>query len=228
MTSEGLRITPRLIVGIGIFALGILWTLDNLNVLESDRLTDWWPLIIVAAGVTRLFEPTASRISSGIIILIGTMLLGDSLDVIEFDLGDLIPLAIAAVGAKLVWDAINRRDGSARLASTAGDITAVAVMAGVTRHVASESFRRADATAVMGGVEIDLREAKIAEGEQAVIDVFALWGGVEIKVPSDWKVDGRVFPLLGGFDDKSANKSANGPTLVIRGTAIMGGIDVKN
>ena len=51
----------------------------------------------------------------------------------------------------------------------------------------------------MGGCEIDLRHASI-DGE-AVIDIFALWGGVELRVPPDWTVVSRVTPILGGVDD---------------------------
>ena len=48
------------------------------------------------------------------------------------------------------------------------------------------AFRGADLIAVMGGCEIDLRQAAI-NGE-AVIDVFCMWGGIEIRVPEDWTV----------------------------------------
>ena len=63
-------------------------------------------------------------------------------------------------------------------------ISGVAVLGGGHRGNNSRSFRGGELTAVMGGCEIDLRQAAI-EGE-AVIDVFALWGGIEIRVPEDW------------------------------------------
>jgi hypothetical protein len=59
--------------------------------------------------------------------------------------------------------------------------------------------------------------------------VFAMWGGIEIRVPDDWTVVSRVTPVLGGFDDKTRpSPGAGAHRLVIRGFAIMGGIEVKN
>jgi predicted membrane protein len=226
--SAAARITPRLIVGLGILSLGLLWTLDNLNLINAHRITEWWPIIIVAVGVAKFFDARSSRIAAVVIAFVGTLILIDNLDYADIDFGDLIPLGIALIGGKLVWDAVTRRG-----VRKSGDedpaalINAFAVMAGVGRQSTSQAFRGGDATAIMGGVEIDLRNAQIAPNEEAVIDVFALWGGVELIVPDHWRVVGNVMPLLGGFDDKSVSPST-GPILVVRGAAVMGAIAVKN
>jgi predicted membrane protein len=104
----------------------------------------------------------------------------------------------------------------------------VAIMGGVTRGNNSPAFRRADLLAIMGGLEIDLRKAAI-HGE-AVIDLFVMWGGIEIRVPDDWTVTSHVVPLMGGVEDKTrppqtAHAQHN---LVLRGVALMGGVEIKN
>ena len=69
----------------------------------------------------------------------------------------------------------------------------------------------------MGGVTLDLRQAKMTP-EGAVLDAFAFWGGIEIKVPESWQVRGEVIPLMGGFEDKTRPKpGAVEGTLVIPG-----------
>jgi hypothetical protein len=83
----------------------------------------------------------------------------------------------------------------------------------------------------MGAVELDLRGCTIATSP-AVIDVFALWGGIEITVPPEWRVDMKAMPILGGFENKARSTVRDGAApvqeLVIRGTALMGGIEIKN
>src|SRR6266511_2459578 len=50
-------------------------------------------------------------------------------------------------------------------------------------------------------VGVELREAHI-DGE-ATVDAFALFGGVDILVPKDWRVSLSGTPILGGYEDKT-------------------------
>lgn len=231
MTNEAtFRITPRLIIGFGILALGMLWTLDNLNVLQSEPITRWWPAILVVIGGVQLLDRRVNKLAPIALILVGTLLLLDEAYVIDFDLGDLIPLAIALLGAKLMWEALTRRKARAvdAVADSDSVIHAFAIMGGVKRQSTSSAYRGGDANAIMGGVELDLRKAQIAAGDDVVIDAFAMWGGVEITVPENWRVVGNVLPVMGAFEDNTHPSGEPGPTVTIRGTAIMGAIEVKN
>jgi hypothetical protein len=103
-----------------------------------------------------------------------------------------------------------------------------ALMGGVTRQVIGVPFRGATMTAVMGGVELDLRQATLPE--DAVIELFAFWGGIEIFVPRDWVVVNQGFALMGSIEDKTGNlpQRPGQPRLVLRGMALMGGVEIKN
>jgi hypothetical protein len=108
-------------------------------------------------------------------------------------------------------------------------LRATAVMSGRRERVTSNAWRGGDVTAVMGGVELDLREAKPA-AEGARLDVTALMGGVDIWVPSGWKITSRITPLLGGVEDKTTPGASNGdpPRLELTGMALMGGVEIKH
>lgn len=224
------RITPRLIVGLGILILGLLWTLDNLDILESEPITRWWPALLVVIGLVQLADRRSNRVGPIVLIVIGAVLLLRRARLIDWDLGDLIPLAIALFGAKLIWDAVGRRHGARLAAATDSDsvVHAFAMMAGVRRQNASAEFSGGDASAIMGGVELDLRNAQIRDGQPVIIDAFAFWGGVEIQVPPHWRVEGDVLPIMGAFEDNTAPTGEAGPRVIVRGAAIMGAIEVKN
>lgn len=227
-TTSKIRITPRLIVGLGILAFGLLWTLDNLDFIEAEYYLEWWPAVLIVVGLVRLLDPIAGKAASVILIGLGSVLLLNNLDYLDFDFFDLIPILIALLGVKLIWDTFRRRE-----ASRAGDrdpnsaVNLFAMWAGVRRQSTSREFRGGEATAIMGGVELDLRQASIKDGE-AVLDVFAMMGGIELTVPENWTIVSQVFPLMGGFDDKTRPSREPGPRLVIKGIAIMGGVEVKN
>ncbi len=226
--AERFPITPRLIIGLAILALGALWTLDNLNLLESEDFTRWWPVVLIAIGGVQFVNRKTNRIGPVLLMVAGAFLLAMSVGNYDFDLGDLIPLAIALFGAKLVWDALARRSARAAIANDDSTVNSFAMMAGVHWQSTSRAFRGGEVNAIMGGVELDLRNVEIKSGDEPVIDALAIMGGVEIFVPMGWKIAANVLPIMGGFEDKTSRANETGPTLTVRGTAIMGAIVVSN
>jgi predicted aconitase with swiveling domain len=93
----------------------------------------------------------------------------------------------------------------------------------------SQSFRGGEANSVMGGIRMDLRDAAI-EGDEAVIEIDAVMGGVELRVPENWVVVySEVDSFLGGVEDRTRSvPSENSQRLVLRGTVFMGGLEIRN
>lgn len=106
-------------------------------------------------------------------------------------------------------------------------IDTVAVMAGSTLRDDTADFQGGEVTVVMGGLEIDLRNAAMLQPE-AVLNVFVLFGGLVVKVPTGWSVVSRGAPILGGLEDKTVPGMAATHRLVIDGYVIMGGVEIKN
>ncbi len=105
-------------------------------------------------------------------------------------------------------------------------IEVTAILGGYVRRVSSQRFRGGDINVIMAGCEIDLRQASI-EGE-AVLNVFALCGGVTIKIPPDWSVVLQGTPILGGFEEKTIVPPNQAKRLYVTGYAIMGGLEIRN
>jgi len=221
---------PRLVFGLVVLALGVLFTLDRLDLVEARGLWTYWPVIPILAGVGHLAQPSrASNRGWGLVLLIfGGWYLAYNLAWVDRSPRDLWPVLLVLIGAGLVWKAV------AGPAAGRGEVRAdslvrgMAILGGMERSSAAKDFRGGDLTAVMGGCDLDLTQASIEESP-AVIDTFAFWGGIDIRVPEDWNVVVDGWPILGGFEDSTSKRHADpAKTLVVKGMAIMGGVEVSN
>jgi hypothetical protein len=104
----------------------------------------------------------------------------------------------------------------------------VAVMGGSTRRGRWRPAPRSVALALMGGVDLDLREATI-EGDELVITAIAVMGGIDLRVPEGVEVDLGGFAFMGGNDHLpgEAPVRPGTPIVRVRAFSLMGGVDVK-
>ncbi len=220
-------------IGVLIIVVGLLLFLDNLDIMESDDILQWWPLLLVALGLVKLIQPGAAggRGFGFVLLLAGAVILLNKLGLTHINLWDLWPVLIILIGGGMIWRTVAEQRARARVAEGGeGEdvrIDGSAFLGGLTRSNASRDFQGGSLTAVMGGCEIDLRNASMKSPE-AVIDVFALWGGIGLKVPRDWTVVVEATPILGGIEDKTAPPSEASKRLIVKGMAVMGGVEIRN
>ena len=224
---SGLAFTPRLVLGLCIAAVGGLLLLDNRGILEADRFFRFWPLVLIVLGGWKVLHKQGTAV--GLILAgAGTWFLLENLGWAHVDRGLVFAGVILLVGLSLLWKELTWRSRIGVGTSSRDEVHALAMMGGIGHVLTSQAFRGGSASAIMGGVEIDLRQAAPAGG-QAEIDTFAWWGGVEILVPEDWEVVLRGVPIMGAFEDFTQHPVAeNPPQLVIKGLVIMGGVEIRN
>jgi predicted membrane protein len=228
------RNASRLFAGLVVFALGILALLGNFGIVRVHDVWRFWPLVLIALGLGKMLRAgggatlfTPGRFGGVVLFIVGLWLLLENLGLWSYSIGDLWPLLAVLVGAWLVWGGLGHHAREAP-ADASSRLNSFAMLGGSEHHSSATDFRGGEVTAILGGCKIDLRQAVVKEGE-AVLDVFAMWGGVEIIVPREWSVVVQGAPILGGFDDKtSPPRESGGPRLVVRGAAIMGGVEIKN
>ncbi len=236
--AASMKITPRLIVGLTIVTLGLIFTLDNLGAIDAGNALDYWPLALVAVGLAKLADAprTKAWISGSLWVFVGGWWTLWNLGLVEPHVLDLWPILLIVFGLSLVRRAIwspnrgasdgRRRGGSSKHTAQSSGF---AICSGVRRNIVDKEYKGGDYTAIMGGCEIDLREAEIAPGTEAVIEVQAFWGGIDIRVPRSFTVESQVTAILGGFEDNTDQSQADPEQrLIIRGMAMMGGVHVKN
>jgi len=115
----------------------------------------------------------------------------------------------------------------ARVTGREGRSWSFALMSGSTRRGRWAIGSKHTAIAVMGGVDLDLRDAEL-ESREVTIWAFTLMGGIEVVVPDDCAVDASGLGLMGGFDeaDNAPVAPPGAPVVRVRGLAVMGGIEV--
>jgi len=221
---------PQLILGVVIAAIGTALTLDNLGVFEAQRYLRFWPAGLIALGAVKLWYSRAGRggaFSAFVIMMIGTWLLLEKTAFVRLSFWDMWPTLLVFFGAFLIWQGLSGPRSHDRSQDPTAVINAMAILGSVVRGNNSSAFRGGELVAVMGGCELDLRNASI-DGE-AVLEVFALWGGIEIRVPQDWTVISRVTPILAGVEDKTRPpRTATRHLLVLRGMIVMAGVEITH
>jgi predicted membrane protein len=240
----------RTTLGLVLIAIGLFFALANAGVLHTDGLGRWWPLLLIGIGFVKVRQPRESgQRATGVAFLLlgGLFQLTAVLTVTSF-----WTLPMIGFGAFLLWQAVEAPRREAAAASPSPYVGEMVLIGGVKRMQHPSDFRGGSLTAVMGGIELDLRKTVLIGGT-AYVDVVAFWGGVVLKVPPEWTVDARVVPIMGAFENKveplpagggpsltmrdrglvvvetpREPRAAGAPRLVVRGHAIMGAVVIGN
>jgi hypothetical protein len=134
------------------------------------------------------------------------------------------------LGLWVLLGAFRRSSSAGRLSSgREEELDAFVIFAGLNRRIESQGFRGGKATALLGGIELDLTEARLAE-PRVGLELTAIMGGIDIRVPRHIRVELQGNPVLGGIENKHSYAPGSGPeqTLSIKATAILGGIEIKD
>jgi hypothetical protein len=129
------------------------------------------------------------------------------------------PAGAAAAGGPSATGAFGSRAGGQV-------IRLFAILWGADRR-ARGPVSHVEVSAVMGGCDLDLREA-VPTVDPLAIQVFAMWGGIDIRIPPGWVVDIEAWPILGGVVDNTQAPALPAHRVILRGMAFMGGVEIKN
>jgi hypothetical protein len=227
--KRGIPFSGRLLFGAVVLTLGLAWTADNLGFLDADSILRYWPALVMLVGVARLTGLAGPRhtMSGVLFTLFGAWMLANELGYIRISVFNLWPVLLIAAGGILVWKSM-RHETAKEVPEEASYPKPFALMGAVSRGVESQDLVGIEVSAMMGGVELDLRGAK-ARGREVVVEAFAMWGGIELIVPDDWLVACEASAVMGGIEDQT-KLAVSEPTtkLIVRGLVIMAGMEITN
>ncbi len=219
----------KVLIGLGVIIVGVLLLLENMGYIYNINFWGLWPVFPILIGISLLLKPKPyQRMASGwILIIVGGLFLGNNLGFFRFGFGDIWPLFLVLAGLAIIRHALTGRENKA---GSLNSIDMNFILGGGDYNYTSKKLTGGKLLAFMGGGKIDLTQAGM-EGDEMEIDIFAMWGGIDIIVPQSWIVIVQATPIMGGIDNKAtvgAKSTAKTNTLIVTGTVIMGGVDIKN
>lgn len=230
-----------IVIGAIIVLVGLGLLLDNMGIVQFRDVWRYWPVLLIVYGVSRILscQAVSSLVWGGVVALVGAFILLDNLDIVSFNFDYIWPLLIIGFGLAMLVRALDRKrhlEGTpvpkeGTPANSEPTLNIVAIFSGSRRVINSPDFRGGEVVAIFGGVRLDLSRAAITI-DKAVLDISAVFGGVEIRVPENWSVQTKGVGIFGGFDDKTIHPkpdpNVKTPELEITGSAVFGGLSVTN
>ena len=217
------NIIIRAYLGLAAVAIGSLLLLRNLHVISFDYWGELWggflSLLLILVGCMVLVK--RSRWIWGLLFLSAGATIGlRALHIVDVNFWQIIwPILFIAVAFAVLCSLVK----GDKIAKTKAKHMAAA-WSGQSEKVEGE-YTGGTISSVFGGVDLDLRQSDIQDG--AVIELFVLFGGVDIIVPNDVVVKNEATAIFGGIDDKTNPGAKAKKTLYIRGECFFGGIELK-
>ena len=137
----------------------------------------------------------------------------------------LLLLALGALLGMIAAAAFFKRVVRSRGDEESDELALVAILDGIEFRSRATAFRGGSLLAWFGGIDVDLREAELAEG--ARLTVHALFGGIDVVTPEGWRIDTEAKALAGGIDVPAVPDDPAAPVLTLEGVAVLGGVSVR-
>jgi predicted membrane protein len=106
-------------------------------------------------------------------------------------------------------------------------VSSTSIFGGTKKNILSKDFKGGDIVNIFGGTELNLTQADIAG--RVPIEMTTIFGGTKLIVPPNWSVHSEAVTLFGGLEDKRpASPESTDKVLLLKGTVIFGGIEIKS
>ena len=250
----------RWLIGVGLIVFAVLLFLDNIGIRFLHIIIYNWPLVLIIIGAALLMAEKKSKMPNraGRVLpyfLIGAGALFFAGRMFGFSIGALVvPLVLIFFGVHFLRphghskkcrpqlklgthgelkeaEEELKEAGVAAAADDENKIDVFTILGGGDYNTRSQNLSGGNIAVVFGGADIDIRDAD-TQKDVIEIDILALFGGVDLKVPPHWQVTVKVLPLLGGVSNKTtclADKmQVKKKHLIVTGNVLFGGLDIRN
>lgn len=220
--------------GIVLIVIGVIVALNTLKITKIDLFFDgFWTLFIIIPCFIGIFTEKDKK-GNIIGLIIGVLLLLACRDLLDFGLilKLIVPIILICIGVSFIFKDTVGNKISAKIKELNGNKgdqkEHCAVFSGENVSYAGMVFEGATLTAVFGGLKLDLSSAVITG--DVVVNATAIFGGIDIIVPSDMPVKVESTCIFGGVSNKAKEVFAadeHVPTIYINSTCLFGGVEIK-
>ena len=219
----------NLIWGIILIVVGIIIGLNSLGIANINIFFDgWWALFIIIPSLADIIKRPNKASNYGWLVL-GIVLLLCAQDILKFEvIGKLIfPAILVFIGLSLLFkDKVGKKvKEKIKTLNEEGLEEYYATFSGQEINKAGEVFNGASLNAIFGGIDLKLQDVKIQK--DILINATAVFGGIDIIVPSNVNVKVQSTSIFGGTDNKITKQTENLPTIYVKAFCLFGGVDIK-
>ncbi|NEU08683.1 cell wall-active antibiotics response protein [Flavihumibacter sp. R14] len=245
----------KTVIGFMLLALGCILLLRTLDLFFLPGYLFSWPMWLIAIGVYIGARKGYQKPGPFILILLGFIFLAHRI-VPDWDLSRFVwPMAIIGFGLWMVlkpskgnwfggsagWDKRidpltgeetqphNEPFGGSGESRTIDDrLNSTSIFGGIKKTIVSKNFKGGEIINFFGGAELNLMQADIQGTVK--LEVTQVFGGTKIIIPANWIIHSEMVAVFGGIEDKRLQASEPNPEkiLIIDGTSIFGGIDIRS
>ncbi len=213
----------KFVAGLFVLSVGVLFLLSALNVLGGVSV--WrliWPLAIVSVGCSALIPKGGKLVGAGV-ILAGLWLFVSPFTTLEIKYEYIISIVVALLGISIILSFFK----GPKIFSGKGGKNELIVFSGKEDIVIDKDYEGGNAVIIFGGYTLDLSKMEITHDIN--ISAFTLFGGLELFVPKNVKLDISTSAIFGGVENKAINiDSTDEFTIHINVFALFGGADINN
>jgi predicted membrane protein len=217
-----------ILVGVGIAGnIMNLWTFELF-------FPGWWTLFIIVPCLLSMVRSGIS-VGAGTGFVVGVLLLISQYVALDINIWRLIvPAILIIIGLRIMFQGSFRRtikpkstvyvEGQEQFHNT--NNKEYSAIFGSNNIKITDYFTRTNLNAIFGAIVLDLRDAVI--NSDVEISATAVFGGIDIYVPSGMRVKVNNVPIFGGISNKTVTTTEASPyTIYINSTTMFGGIDIK-
>jgi predicted membrane protein len=239
----------RLVLAILLIVLGAALFLDNVGLFPIHNIWNYWPVVLVGVGVSKLVScRTAGHYVLGILLIcFGSLFLLSNLGILHVHTkNDSWPISmiLITVGfAVLIKTLDSRASFQPRVGfrvqppvppmPSDNELNEHTVFGSIKRRLETPNFLGGRIESIFGYTEIDLRHSQISFKDKPIrIDINCVFGGAKIRIPDTWVVNVQAASVLGSVEDRTIPPRTMGgiapPVLLITGQSVFGGLEVEN